>query len=305
MNSHIRKSKKNIKFERSPLIRDTRYEDLCKKYLSEYYTITTLNIVNRIIMRNAEATLINNTFPLHSAILKLCRYLLLSDIELCVFSIYLDRLGWQNNYFDPNQYLYILAILTKYRVSDDASIIVKSVFKEVPNLEASYNEFIQVKIEQEKYDVLFVGLPELNRRYLLLNAAFNTTCKNNFMDYNYCVDQILSMSLPYSENKKNNNVKNLVNTISVPTFKNEVESNIFSSKQTGNFFDNYATGNYQYQEMLNYTQPQNQVNQPSQQSVNKMNLNVNVNFHNISNIVIEEDRRKKTKKQKAIINNKS
>jgi hypothetical protein len=287
-NTYKKTTKKNKKFERSPLIRDTRYEDLCKKYLSENYTIATLNIVNRIILRSNEAIHINNTFPLHSAILKLCRSLLLSDIELCVFSIYLERLGWQCNYFDPNQYLHIIAILTKYRVSDDAQIIVKSVFKEVPNLEISYNEFIQIKIEKEKYDVLFVGLPELNRRYLLLNAPFNTTCKNNFMDYNYCVDQILSMSLPYSENKKTNNVKNLVSTISVPNFKNEVESNIFNTKQQGKF-DNHPSGNYQYQEIINQKQQQqilinsqNQLNQPHLNQFNSKRINSLGNTNNIN-----------------------
>lgn len=39
----------------------------------------------------------------------------------------------------------------------------------------------------------------------------NPSCKANFIDYNYMVDQILQMSLPYSETSKayNNNLSQL------------------------------------------------------------------------------------------------
>jgi len=42
---------------------------------------------------------------------------------------------------------------------------------------------------------------DVNERFNLFNKPYNTYCKENYMDYNYIVDKILQMSLPYSESK--------------------------------------------------------------------------------------------------------
>jgi hypothetical protein len=43
---------------------------------------------------------------------------------------------------------------------------------------------------------------EVNERYRLLSKPFSSYCKNNFIDHNFVVDQILQLSLPYSEGNK-------------------------------------------------------------------------------------------------------
>lgn len=49
---------------------------------------------------------------------------------------------------------------------------------------------------------MMISPRELNERFNLLNKPFNTYCKTNYIDYNFVVDQILQMSLPYSEAKQ-------------------------------------------------------------------------------------------------------
>lgn len=51
----------------------------------------------------------------------------------------------------------------------------------------------------------------LNDRFNLLKAPCNPDCKNNFIDYNDSIDQILQISLPYNEGKKSRDSKKVVN----------------------------------------------------------------------------------------------
>lgn len=83
--------------------------------------------------------------------------------------------------------------------------------------------------------------------------------------------------------------------------KNSHNSNTVSSRSSvGNgSVDTSNTGKFGY----GYGTKSGQSN-PSGNSNKTMNLNVNVNFHNVNNIIIEEDKRKKTKKQRAAVTNK-
>lgn len=315
-NNEVSKTKSKKKMDSKTItkegLRDVKYEELSKKYINENYSIRTLSIINRIIKKHYISFSLNNDFPLHTIMLKLCRYLLLNEIELSVLSIYLDRFGWKNNYFDINQYIFILGILTKIKVSPDSGIIVPAVYNEIPGLENAYKEFISLKIENEKFDVLEIMIIDINKRYVELSTPFNTHCKENFMDYNFCVDQILSMSLPYSDNKKSN-TKNFINTISVPpSFKDNNNNPHNSNKReymSGNPIapfsnDNFYNNNNNNMQTigvpfnnsnmsLNMLHQRNNISNPNsyysnsfnfQQSNFNSNMNVLSNLNNIRNL---------------------
>jgi hypothetical protein len=58
------------------------------------------------------------------------------------------------------------------------------------------------KNENKKYvDLMTITPREVNDRFNLFNKPYNTYCKENYLDFNYIVDKILQMSLPYSESK--------------------------------------------------------------------------------------------------------
>jgi hypothetical protein len=66
-------------------------------------------------------------------------------------------------------------------------------------IEERFNAWLTIK--KDYYNSMTIAPRELNERYKLLSKPFDTYCKQNYIDYNFIVDQILQMSLPYSEGK--------------------------------------------------------------------------------------------------------
>jgi hypothetical protein len=66
-------------------------------------------------------------------------------------------------------------------------------------IEDRFNAWLTIK--KDYYNSMTIAPRELNERYKLLSKPFDTYCKQNYIDYNFIVDQILQMSLPYSEGK--------------------------------------------------------------------------------------------------------
>jgi hypothetical protein len=72
-------------------------------------------------------------------------------------------------------------------------------FNRKTNFEDKFNLWLSNK--KEFNSAMLIIPRELNERFKLLSKPFDTYCKQNFIDYNFIVDQILQMSLPYSEGK--------------------------------------------------------------------------------------------------------
>jgi len=80
-----------------------------------------------------------------------------------------------------------------------------------------FNDWLKSK---KDYSQMSIHPKELNIRYNQLIKPSNPFCKTNFIDFNFVVDQILQMSLPYSDTKNNNNINNSFTELSGITFKN-------------------------------------------------------------------------------------
>ncbi len=74
-----------------------------------------------------------------------------------------------------------------------------------------------LKLREDYKNFLTITPRELNERFKILSRPFNTYCKQNYIDYNFVVDQILQMSLPYSEGRPiNDKFQSQENTICEP-----------------------------------------------------------------------------------------
>lgn len=218
------------------------FEKQHKSYINEKYNTRLLSIVSRIISGGNLPDGLAQQYPINTIILKVCRYLLLNEIELSIFSIYLDRLGWNPSEFDFDDNLLVVAILAKMNSNSQSRHSIENLFKEVKGLEDTFNYYIKIRLEHENHNVLEVSIKELNERFDNINQPFNAFCKDNFIDYNFCVDQILSMSLPYSENKKQKEVKGLSgSTISVPVMKASLNGDHFGRTINANQVKNEFT----------------------------------------------------------------
>lgn len=172
------------------------YRKSYKYFMDNIYTGQTMNMINQIIvyLKNPTIQKQRNKIHLHKILIKMVKYFMLSPIEIVYFSLYLDIISFKAS--DKFQdYLYIVAYLVKINLNEDINHINQYIKIKNPYLLKTYEEFTK------RIPTIRISPKESNRRFSLLTRHSNAYCKANVIDRNYIVDQIIDMSLPYSEHK--------------------------------------------------------------------------------------------------------
>lgn len=204
------------------------YEKLSKKYLEECLNSRIVAMISRIANSiNEQFNMLNDPLHLTKSIIRLCKCLLINEIELIVFSIYLERLGKSFD-IEFETYITILGLLTKLNTSINCYDVTTAIFNERRGLQESFESFVKIHLDKDKINLLNVSIQEVNTKFEFYSRSSNISCKDDFVDYNFCVDQILAMSLPYSEVKKQ---KEIMKSSMVNSFKSNLKPNIEEIKQ--------------------------------------------------------------------------
>lgn len=178
------------------------YEVLSKTYINDVFNHRLLPFVTRLIKCSVIPKEIELKYPILTIMLKICRLLLLNEMELCLFAIYIDRLGWYSENIEMENYLFCIAIITKMKSCSNSHYLINIIYKEIPILEQRLKELLTNSVENKNQDILNFSIKEINKKYQDISKISNTYCKEDCIDFNYCVDQLLSMSLPYSDKNK-------------------------------------------------------------------------------------------------------
>jgi hypothetical protein len=86
-------------------------------------------------------------------------------------------------------------------LNDNFKFIIEYLNRTRNNYLSSLNRWLETK---KDYNVLSIAAREINTRFNQLIKPSNPFCKNNFIDFNFVVDQILQMSIPYNDTKPHN-----------------------------------------------------------------------------------------------------
>lgn len=192
------KTEKNLRLE---------YFNEYKDYMDRVFNDRLLMIINRMIMdSNLNMTHMRNNFPIHKILLGVTKKFMLNEIELIHLSLYLDKLGWNNINYTLEEYLSYLAFTTKIYLNSNLNSLTSYIKTIDPLFESKYVEFNNN--EDLINDSLLITPRDFNKRHSDLTRPANIFCRYNFLDLNYIVDEIISMSLPYSEVKKEKLITN-------------------------------------------------------------------------------------------------
>jgi hypothetical protein len=163
--------------------------------------------INRIILESESLpNTIRTNYPLHKILLNVVRTLLMNELEIVYFSLYLDKMGWQTEAFSLEDNLLItglsvkvIYLLTQMYLNQNYNYIIEHLTRKKRNIEDLFSTWLNMKTNY--YNLMNISPRELNERYKILSRPFNSYCKSNYIDNNFIVDQILQMSLPYSDNR--------------------------------------------------------------------------------------------------------
>ena len=105
-------------------------------------------------------------------------------------------------------------------LNDNFKFIMEFFNKTRNNNLASFNRWLESK---KDYNIMSIAARDINSRFNQLIKPSNPFCKNNFIDFNFVVDQILQMSIPYNDTKGHNS--NHHTELSKFSFQNDFKPN--------------------------------------------------------------------------------
>ena len=215
------------------------YESMFKKYLLNEFTPNCLNYINRIITDTSKNHLkkFQGIFELNKIIVLIIKELFMNEFELILLSLYLELIDLSSNK-DINTFkealIFLCFFIKKLTLNEKNLAPINSFLnRKYQRFDEKYNLWIQsyTSILDEK--ILYFNYNKINERFIEYNQTHSIYCKNNYIDYNLIIDRILTMSIPYNENRNDNsfiNKKigfgNIDSTSELnTTFKNDLQEN--------------------------------------------------------------------------------
>ncbi len=93
---------------------------------------------------------------------------LFNDFELISFSIYLDKLNWNNKPLSPEDFLFVLAMAVKLKLSNDIEHRYKIFSKDYPELFSKYEKW---RNENEAFSRICITDRDLNKKFKILSRV--------------------------------------------------------------------------------------------------------------------------------------
>jgi len=251
-----------------------------------------LVFINRIVMESKSITQeVRNKHPLHKILLNTVKTVLLNELELVYFSIYLDKLGWESNGFSLEDNLLLTALAVKMYLNDNFKFIIEYLNRTKVNYLQQLNKWLETK---KDYNVLSIAARDVNTRFNQLIKPSNPFCKTNFIDFNFVVDQILQMSIPYNDTKVHNS--NHHTELSKFSFQND---NFVTKSQNAN--NTFGTQNSMFSKFI-----PNILNQPKNLSLSQTSQDHLLNqLHTIREENVHYNHTKKTEDKNVSFNDNS
>ena len=150
------------------------------------------------------------------------------------------------------------------------------------------NEWLNSK---KDYNILSISPRDINTKFNQLIKPSNPFCKNNFIDFNFVVDQILQMSIPYNDTKAHNS--NHHTELSKFSFQNDNFAAKNNNIQNSNFNNsqNSLFSKFNINPNMFLNQPKNLSLSQNSQNENLINpSNMNRDENAPYNIVKKEDK---------------
>ena len=244
---------------------DILYESMSKNYLLNEFTSNCLNYINKIILDAPKNSLkkYQGIFELNKIFISIVKELLMNEFELLLLSLYLETLSisCQDLMSFKESLIFICFFIKKLTISEEKLSPINSfLIRKYQGFNDKFNIWVELNssIFNKK---LFFEYPEINERFKEFNKPHSIFCKNNYLDYNLIIDRILTMSIPYNENRN---------------------ENIYLNKKANNINNQLSGYNNIFNNQLNFF-PNNKNNQ--NYLINNDNINFNNNFNYLKNYV--------------------
>ena len=251
----IIKNKKNIEVTDKKYVegKSSLYQDMFQKYIKNEFSLNCISYINKIILdikKNYHLQQYEGKYNFNKLLITLTKELLLNEFELILLSLYFEYIDLSLNFFTMEEsFLYVCFFIKKLTINENQLTQINSFLSnKYQNFNINYDKWYKINEEKISKKLYFTYF-EINQKIRDYNNPFNAYCKNNYIDYNYIVDKILTMSLPYIDLKKERDilVKNsdsIFLTIKDQNKKNNLQNLINDDININYINNNYIKNNY-------------------------------------------------------------
>ena len=274
------KFKKSIEIMNQKYTDNILYQNLFQNYIKNEYTLACISFVNKIIVdiKHTHLGQYEGKYNLNKIFNDLAKELMMNEYELVLLSLYLEYINI-SLYIDifslENSLLYLCFFIKKLTLDNtDLEPILCHLNKKYENFEINYERWY--KIIQKKFNEgMYFHHKEINKRFREYNKPFNEYCSDNYIDYNYIVDRILTMSLPYVDVKKENNINQQLDSINIKINDDEQKKNEENNLNENDLSSNGENNNNKIK--INLEKSSNMI----EQNIFKNEINFNNNNNNL------------------------
>ena len=125
----------------------------------------------------------------------------MNEIEITLFTMYIDDLGWSFPGIHYLVHILFTALLTKHHCNKNIDHFMNYFQMQNAFFIENYTKWKE-KINEDDYTN-----EEINERFTQINKPFNSYCVADYIDYNCVVDSIITLSQPYGEQNSTTGIK--------------------------------------------------------------------------------------------------
>lgn len=173
----------------------TKHFNLYKEQLSHFSQSQTQNLLILRIATSSNIPLHFFTLPLHRLLTQASSEMMMNDIEIVLWSIYLDRFVWKEGVGHTKLLMYITAFAVKSYMSSQLEPFSAYLTFKFAHFSAYFNKWLQNSRSR-----LAASPRELNKKFVYLCRRIQND-EVKLINCNFIVDDILEMAPPYSQEK--------------------------------------------------------------------------------------------------------
>jgi len=113
---------------------------------------------------------------------KICKLLHMNELEITVWSLYLEQLEWNTNGLPAETFLLIIAVQAKEFLNDELEMkmYLKKVNEEYPDFKDGYKEWVNKRENNIRLEVKDINRQYNKYRLVRLNINFSLAFDNEF-----------------------------------------------------------------------------------------------------------------------------
>lgn len=192
----LRKSRSRLLHSRSKLTKPEK----CFEALQNNYISTGMSHQSQLFLRRIASSAPNGGQALLEKLNEVCKQVLLNELEIVLWSFYLEKYAWYDDSSPQSDLLLFSAFAAKQFLNADTSVVESNLKSLTPDFDRRFKQWSKDKSR-------FISHRDMNIRYYELSIPIRNFEDSSIVDYNQYVTQLLDTNHSHKREEKENELE--------------------------------------------------------------------------------------------------